>query len=226
MQSASSPRVSRCLNPYEKAGLRRDDGCSRSAKRWNTSSPTPPRPASCTTPRASQFDDCPPDFLSRKADTACLHAPLARAGRPGRGDALLRADRQQRQGAAEVRATNTSKQWELEEGFHRLGEQGLHLLLHAGGPHRTRAAFATPTRAGCAWRRTTATRTSCIDVGEVFGVWDHRGPRVAGGQAAVQEGRRLNCPGGARCDALQEAQGPHPERRAHRLCAGRVSGRL
>ena len=53
----------------------------------------------------------------------------------------------------------------------------------------------------------------------------HRGPRGAGGQAALQ-GRGLPGDGGAGRHPLQEAQGAHPQRRAHRLRAGRVPGGL
>ena len=117
--------MSRCLNPYEKQDYdAMMDVAAGEALEYIVSNTTE---AGIVYDPSCRLEDCPP---------ASFPATLE-SGQARRGGALLRAHRQQRQGAAA-----------LCEPIHKavgaggrlcpLGERGLHLLLHAGGPHRTR----------------------------------------------------------------------------------------
>ena len=172
----------------------------------------------------SQFDQVPPNSFPAKLTRVLFERYKAFNGAADKGLVILSCELIDNNGKELQKCCNNyAKDWDLEPAFidwMNTANTFCSTLVDRIVPGRIRDPQEL-----AALEEANGYHDTVLDVGEVFGVWGHRGPRRSGGQAAVQEGRRQRY-GRARRYPLQEAQGPHPERRTHRLCAGRLSGRL
>jgi tagaturonate reductase len=151
--------VSRCLNPYEKQDYdAMMDVAAGEALEYIVSNTTE---AGIVYDPSCRLEDCPPASFPAKLTQVLLHR--WRAGRPG--VVVLSCELIDNNGKELLRCVNQYiKQWGLEEGFARVGERGLHLLLPRWWTAIAYpAAIATPPRP-LGWRMRTATGDALIDV--------------------------------------------------------------
>ena len=187
---------------------------------WRSSSPTPPRPA-LPTPRAQPSLTRRPQQLPADCVLFERYKAFNGAADKGLGESvceLIDNNGKELQKCCNSYAADSG----LAAGLYRLDEQRQHL---PAPPRRTAPLRLHPrcTGAGRSGRGGRSPRHG-VDVGEVFGVWVIEGPAWLEELPFKKAGRQVASVPDA--TPYKKRKVRILNRRTHRLCAGRLPGRL